>query len=270
MNILIRLPPHPNLVPFDKVVVDELTGRVVGFTTKYISGGTLEEDPSRTFKLKYLHQLLDVVDDLNLKHGISHQDVVPRNLLIDPNTDSLMLFDFNYSARIGMRPPHSRKEPYTTRTYVEERNDVKGVWFTMYELITSDRSFSQNGLYEQDLDAIEGKEWKKHRKVVLDRPVSEFRSVLDEWTKKRRLEKQLKVFTDAPWYIDWPFMAEPPPTVIKSRNLDGSDNVLKIVNYTQPRALERKRGNPVLNWQRPPVEKLKKGVRVRATGEIIK
>lgn len=240
----------------------------MGFTVKYIPGGTLEENPSRTFKLKYLHQLLGVVDELNLKHGISHQDVAARNLLIDEKTDALMLFDFNYSARIGMRPPHSRKEHYTTRTYAEERNDVKGVWSAMYEIITLDDTFSQNALDEQDLDVFERTDWKKHPRVSLDRPVSEFRSALDEWTKKRRLGKQLKIFTEAPWYIDWPLMAEPPPTVIKSRNVDGSENVLKIVNYTQPRALERKKGNAVLNWQRPPADELK-GVRVLATGETI-
>ncbi|KAI5459882.1 kinase-like domain-containing protein [Mariannaea sp. PMI_226] len=267
MNILMRLPRHPNLVPFDKVVLDELTGRVVGFTINYITGGTLEENISRTFKLKYLNQLFGVVDDLNLKHGLSHQDIAPRNLLIDEETDSILLFDFNYSARIGMR--QSRKDPFKTRPYIEERNDIKGVWFTIYEIITQDASFSSLPHQEQEISVLERKEWQKHPTVTLDRPVSEFRSALREWDKRRRLGKQLKVFTEAPWYIDWPFMADPPPTVFKSHNLDGSENTYTMVTYIQRRALEQKKGNPVIDWQRPPADELMRGTRVLATGRII-
>jgi hypothetical protein len=82
MNLWIRLPTHPNIVPFDRLVLDELHGHVVGFTSHYIPGGTLSENPSRVFKLKWLWQLTCVIDDLNLKYGIAHQDVAPRNLLI--------------------------------------------------------------------------------------------------------------------------------------------------------------------------------------------
>ena len=42
MSLWCRL-QHPNIVPFDKVVVDELEGGLVGFTTKFIPGGTLDE-----------------------------------------------------------------------------------------------------------------------------------------------------------------------------------------------------------------------------------
>jgi serine/threonine protein kinase len=100
MQIYMRLPPHPNIVPFDSVVVDELTRQlVVGFTTKYIPGGDLEQNRSRVFKLKWLQQLLKVIDDLNLRYGIVHQDVAARNILLDESTDSIRLFDFNFAAR---------------------------------------------------------------------------------------------------------------------------------------------------------------------------
>jgi len=61
-NCIIRMPRHPNIVPFDALVVDRVEGidRVVGFTTRYVPGGTLCEDMSRVFKLKYLEQLIGV------------------------------------------------------------------------------------------------------------------------------------------------------------------------------------------------------------------
>lgn len=133
MNIWMRLPRHPNTVPFDRVVTDELEGRVVGFTNNYTSGGSLEERKPRVFK--------KVASAAHKSRGrfkpllrISHQDIAPRNLVINDSTDCMMLFDFNFAARINCS---SRLED---EAYVEERNDVTGVEFTMYEIITRDDS----------------------------------------------------------------------------------------------------------------------------------
>lgn len=149
-----RLPKHPHIVAFDKIVVDELEGRCVGFTTEYIPGGTLEDNKSRVFKLKWLLQLIAVIDELNLKLRIAHQDVAPRNLLVDGTTDSLLIFDFNFSARIG--------EP----GYSQSRNDVDGVLFTMYELITRDYTLRAVRHEEQNVLDIEQKDWAKHLDVI--------------------------------------------------------------------------------------------------------
>jgi hypothetical protein len=35
---------RPNIVPFDRIVLDEVERRVVGFTTLFIPGGTLDEN----------------------------------------------------------------------------------------------------------------------------------------------------------------------------------------------------------------------------------
>lgn len=62
LNIWIRLPPHPNIVLFDRVVLDEFEGRVIGFTNEYIPNGTLEEDTSQVFCLEWLRQLIQLFD----------------------------------------------------------------------------------------------------------------------------------------------------------------------------------------------------------------
>lgn len=89
LQLLKRLPPHPNIVPFDRVVLAE--PRVIGFTTKYIPGGTLD-NPKIPFRFEWLQQLTQLVDFLNLELGIMHQDIAPRNLLIDPDTNNILLW----------------------------------------------------------------------------------------------------------------------------------------------------------------------------------
>jgi serine/threonine protein kinase len=102
LHMLARLPHHPSLALLDRLVLDELTGsHVVGFTMRYVAGKTL--DKSRPpFKLRWLRQLMQVVVDLNLKHGVIHQDIAHRNLLIDSSTDSIILIDFDTAYRIGI------------------------------------------------------------------------------------------------------------------------------------------------------------------------
>ncbi|PNP55199.1 hypothetical protein FNYG_15526 [Fusarium nygamai] len=180
-----RLPKHPHILTFDKTVMEEIEGRCVGFTNEHVPGGTLEENKTRTFKLKWLTQLIAVIDELNLNLGIAHQDIAPRNLLIDEEADSIMICDFNFSVRIG--------EP----GYAESRNDIKGVIFTI-------------SARETNILEIEQKEWVQHPDVRLDHPVSEFRKALREWSEKRRRGKQLTTYKDTPNFIDWPDTPQPP------------------------------------------------------------
>lgn len=245
MNLWIRLPPHPNLVPFDRIVLDELRGHVVGFTSLYIPNGTLSDNKSRVFKLEWLRQLTCVIDDLNLKYGIVHQDVAARNLLVDPKTDALMLFDFNYSGRIG------------EFAHAKERDDVKGVIFTLYEIITCDMHFREVPHDQQNPDDVQGlEEWVQHPDVKLDHSVSEYRLVLNEWVKKRREGRQIAMYTEAPEYIEWPDFPEPPPTAMPC--LDWQRNpitVMRVAMYDIRRD-KREKGIAVVNWERPGQNKL--------------
>ncbi len=64
VNCTLRIPKHPNIVPFDRLVVDLATPIgpevVVGFTTPFITGGTVKDNIGRVFKLSHLKQLLAV------------------------------------------------------------------------------------------------------------------------------------------------------------------------------------------------------------------
>jgi hypothetical protein len=83
LHITQALTGHPSLVPFDRTILDEVQSRVVGFTTLFVPGGDLKENNTIPFRFSWLQQLAAVVDDLNIQYGIMHQDIAPRNLLID-------------------------------------------------------------------------------------------------------------------------------------------------------------------------------------------
>lgn len=258
MNIWMRLPRHKNLVSFDKIVLDELHGHVVGFTSQYIPGGTLWHNQSRVFKLEWLWQLTSVVDDLNLKYGIAHQDISPRNLLINPTTDAIMLFDYNFSSLIG------------GIGYDVNRDDVKGVIFTLYEIITGDTKLRGVPHRQQSPADVQGlEEWVQHPDIKLDHSVSEFRSVLNEWVERRRMGKQVTLYTEASEYIDCPDFPKPPPTdVVFSDGMGNSTVVPSVVLNNQRRDL-REEGVAYLNWERPAQIKLDKEKILLATGQYM-
>lgn len=274
MNLWMHLSrKHPNIVPFDRIVVEQLDGSqhyIVGFTTLHIAGGTLDaidENPGdcRTFKLKWLLQLMSLVDDLNYKYGIQHQDIAPRNLLVDEATDNIMLFDFNMSARIGA-PTRNMGIRFS-----QDRDDIKGVIFTLYEIITRDDHFRSVPHRDQDTSSVLKMEnWEKHPDVRLDEPVAKYRAELDTWVLRRKEQGSLKIFTDAADYVDWPALPEPSRRMDHAN--DGAGSEFQPQTYSS-RTINRRdakdRNLEVIEWQRPAQRMIKEGMWVYADGRVV-
>ena len=195
LNILNSLPPHPNIVPFDRIVLEDVESRVIGFTTKFISGGTLD-NTNIPFRFEWLQQLTQLVDFLNLELGIMHQDIAPRNLLIDSDTDKILLFDFNWAACGKTR-------------LLEGRDDVTAVVFALYELITNDTQFANIPHWNRTMHMVQSiSEWTCKRE--LDSDVSRFRNFLNDWVATRKLEGDFERYLNAPNRLTWPDLPRAP------------------------------------------------------------
>lgn len=270
-NCLLRIPRHPNIIPFYSLVVDHVEGqdKVVGFTTPFIPGGTIDENISRPFKLEHLRQLTSTIDYLNLELGIAHGDITPYNLLIDATTDGLVIFDFNLASRLGWECEDPRRQNYDP-----DRDDVKFAAFTLYEIITRDTHLRDEN-YPHELDVamvLDTQAWEKHEEVVLDAPVADYRRYLDEWmaTRKpdvgdgaREGQQQMPTRWDqAPGAFDWPPLPELPEVPFYGA---------MIRRPTQIRSEMVRRGAKFLTWQRPPscALPLPEGEKLLATGEVV-
>ncbi|KAK4108988.1 hypothetical protein N656DRAFT_801410 [Canariomyces notabilis] len=136
IQMLARFPKHPHIAWLDRLVLDEMTGsQVVGFTMRYAANGSLDKSKP-LFKLRWLKQLMQVIDDLNLQHGIIHQDVHARNLVTDPATDSYsqyMLQDLN---------ENHFKDPakWIKRPDVDLNDDVAEFYFELMAWVRSRRA----------------------------------------------------------------------------------------------------------------------------------
>ncbi|KAK0617152.1 hypothetical protein B0T14DRAFT_568686 [Immersiella caudata] len=88
IHVLRRLPPHPNVVAIKALVVEEVSGLgVVGYAMPYLDGYSLAHQPKpRSFKLKWLREVIDAVDFLNLKSGILYSDLVEVNIFVNTAT----------------------------------------------------------------------------------------------------------------------------------------------------------------------------------------
>lgn len=237
LNLLKNLPPHPNIVPFDRVVLEDEESRVIGFTTKYIPGGTLD-NPEILFRFEWMQQLTSLVDFLNLELGIRHQDIAPRNLLIDPETHEIRLFDFDWAAHENMR-------------LSPDRDDISGVVFTIYEIITNDTRFTSIPHSDRSLDMVQSiQEWTCNRKM--DANVSIFRNFLNEWIATRKSDSDLERYLNAPRRLTWPDLPAAPDYNVPFELGTSPDG--KPIWTTGPRSrrIAMKKGQYCFRWERPP------------------
>ena len=188
---------------------------------------------------------MQAVDDLNLKHGIIHQDIAHRNLLIDPDTDSVVMIDFNTAYRIGLQ----KKGGWDGEGKWGERDDVKGVLIFLYEYITRDPSLALDVLHLLDeKDFKDPAKWIKHPDVELDDDVAEFYFELMAWVRSRRAREELAHYSEAPEPLDWPDF---PADARERGHTVGS---------------RHSEGLPYLDWTRPSSSKLDPTRRLLATG----
>ncbi|KAL1851682.1 hypothetical protein VTK73DRAFT_9382 [Phialemonium thermophilum] len=250
-----RLPrDHPHIVPFDAVVLEPVRGSIVGFTSLFVPGGTLQDTATtRPFQLRWFRQLLSVVDDLNYGYGVMHQDIAPRNLLIDED-NNLRVFDLNYAATIG--------EDYCTT----ERDDTKGVVFTLYEIVTLDTHYRKVPFAEQDPEAVMRLEsWPQHPDVQPDADVSAFRDALRDWVARRRARPPFSEPHKDTW-VRWPFVNTPPLVYAQPTGThDPEKSVLVRARLLFRRDLVR-RGEPFYEWERPASYRMRDVVANAAAG----
>ncbi|KAK4121449.1 hypothetical protein N657DRAFT_673734 [Parathielavia appendiculata] len=234
IQMLAKFPPHP----------------ISCFSICLSSTSNTPQSSRPRFKLKWLKQLMRTVDDLNLKHGIIHQDIADRNLIVDPDTGSIALIDFNlaYQARLTKQGPRDREGKWA------ERDDVKGVLVFLYEYITQDPTLA-GGLYTlnevNETKSMDPAKWAKHPSVELDKKVADFYSELMAWVR-HRAGKQLTRYTEAPDHFEWPSAQE----VEKKQG--------RCILYSV--AERRRAGLPHLSWRRPPSSMLDPTRRLLATG----
>lgn len=199
--------------------------------------------------------LAQCIDYLNTQLGIVHGDICGRNLLINQETDTVQIFDFNLAAKLGWEGDDS-ENGNEAFGYDEHRNDVKCAVFTLYEIITRDLHLREE-YYPHELDVsilLELDTWEKHSDVHLDADSSEYRRILEDWLVTRReIDKEIDYFTKTPKALDWPPLPE----------------FERAARMRQVLILQG--GGEYLNWQRPGSKKLPlpKGQRLLATGEVV-
>ncbi|KAK4235225.1 hypothetical protein C8A03DRAFT_36928 [Achaetomium macrosporum] len=260
IQIMAQFPPNrPHLLHLDRLVVEEISGLgVVGFTAPFIPSPSLDRlDPPRPLKLRWLRELMAVVDELNLEFGILHQDIAARNLFINPATDAVLLFDFSMATGIGYTGPNPYRRPEAAR------NDVKGVVILAYHLVTRDPRYAFYYLDRVDETDVEDRaKWVSPAGVKLDHDASVSYDEVMVWAAKRRAGPHISHYTEAPRHFDLPEAPDPPEDIIVSA--EGVDDHLISVHGSLSSRVRA--GRPVLSWQRPPGAKVDKSRRPLATG----
>ena len=259
MQILAQLPTHhPHLTSMECVVLEELTGLgVVGFTTRFIDAPTMDRwAPSRPFKLRWLQELMGVLDELHLQYGIHHHDLTARNLIVDPDTDKLVVIDFDMA---GIHRPGEFRYDW---------DDLKAMVAFLYQRITLDTRYEErmpDDAEEASLLLARDK-WVKHPDVVLDHDAALYYDKLVAWLKERRqLHVQPAPQPPPPRQIDilwWP------PSHLKDEVLNEETGLMMdlCANGSGSRTVRQRFGRPALTWHRPLQSKVDPARRLLATG----
>ncbi|KAK2882709.1 hypothetical protein FQN49_000071 [Arthroderma sp. PD_2] len=237
LYILKAFKGHNSIVQFHRVILDDVSEKVLGFTSEYIPGGTLEhyKDHNRPFYFRWMEQLTNAIDDINLIFGLMHQDIAPRNILYDPATESLKVFDFDRSALIG-----SKRQDLC-------RNDVDGLIFTIYETLTTDDQYRTIPFEEQDVAQVENLEfWKPVIPLEEGKGgIAAYRSFIAKWAAARRTTRMIQHYSEATTPIIWPAYTKPGNFIVQTETGN-----IPLACRTRTEALAA--GDYVTCWERPP------------------
>ena len=202
---------------------------------------------------------MNAVDDLNLKYGIMHMNIKPCKIVINCETWQIQIFDFDFSQRI------------TPGLSYLGRDDVSGVLFTIYEMITGDENPRMDYLEKAPSDPhlsnnIEKIEWVKQPTIRLDHDISEYRKIACDWAAKRRQEDVAKRAAQSPQRIDFPDLSCPPlkPSVWLMR--DGTEEIVQIFSTRSVEDMKNL-GEYYIRWQRPAQVDMKRHTRILANGK---
>ncbi|KAK4452040.1 hypothetical protein QBC34DRAFT_456982 [Podospora aff. communis PSN243] len=177
----------------------------------------------RTFRQKWLHELMGAVDFLNLQHGILHNDIVPQNIFINTETNSLVLLDLGAATQTttwrtdgrswgqGMSP--------TEGMQVVAQNDFSHAFMAVTNHVVRDPSLCPRTMDERSEigSRLKNREfWVRHANVELDVDILALYDALMTWYKAR---KDGPLPCDAPQPISWPPNAPNPPETERDRRL---------------------------------------------------
>ncbi|KFG86011.1 hypothetical protein MANI_010396 [Metarhizium anisopliae] len=149
--------------------------------------------------------------------------------------------------------------------YTPHRDDIKGVIFTLYEIITLDEHFRELPHEQQNAEALLQMEWLKHPKVKLNSDVEAFRSALDAWVMNRKS----KEFKPMDTWVRWPWMPKPPlgPVLNYGPNGEVAGKEMKPVPVLIRKELVQM-GEPYWDWERPASYRLGEALKGDAGKEV--
>lgn len=243
-HIVYGLREHQSFPSFDKFVVDDVELRLLGYTSACPAGETLKDNPHRPFRLSWLEQLTQIVDDLNLKYGVMHQDIAPCNILIDSRTNKIKLLDFDKATQIG--GGHE----------VPNFNDIDGVILSVYQILTLDTKYERLSSWNSDVRKLEeSTDWPLKVRLEAGLDGAAIRQYLNDWVTRRRTAPMLTHFSEAAEPLEIP--PRPPRTPAPCMWCKNEDGTAKLDEHGWGmRACALQAEAHVVRWERPPDPRL--------------
>lgn len=226
---------------------------MIGFTTKYISGGTLDNimclsDLSGCNSLpnSWTSSIWNWESCIKTLHPVI-------SLSILTHTRSFF-FDFDWAANGKKR-------------LLEGRDDVTAVVFTLYELITNDTQFTSIPHWNRTLDMVQSiSEWACS--LELDCDVSKFRNFLNDWVATRKSDGDLERYLNAPNRLTWPELPTAPDYNVPFELGKTSDGEPIWTTGPRFRRTTMEKGQYCFLWERPPQSKLLKWTKSDALADV--